>query len=108
VLRSYTSDYIKVIMDMVPPTDQTGVKSSMGQLNFNRGHVPRFNDLTDTTSDLLCKETNGELIDVAKLWKDHLHGEEFRLWKAALTSAPCLMTIDSAKPFTLQVDSCKN
>jgi hypothetical protein len=97
-----------VIMDMAPPTDQTGVKSFMGPLNFNRGYVPRFNDFTDPTKDLLCKETNGELIDVVKLLKDDLHGEEFRLCKAALTSAQCLMTIDSAKSFTLHVDSCKN
>ena len=87
---------------MAPPTDQTGVKS------FNRQYIDHFAHLTGPLNDLLKKDTDGEPTDVAKVWRDDYEGEFFRMCKAALTTAPCLMTIDSSKPFTLNVDSCKN
>jgi hypothetical protein len=101
----YTPDptHIKAIMDMATPTDQTGVKSFLGLLNFNRQYIPRFADLVGPLNDLLRKD-----VDVKTEWRDDFHGEHFRRAKVALTSAPCLQTIDSSKPFTLHVDSCKN
>ena len=106
----YTPDptHVKAIMDMAPPTDVTGIKSFLGLLTFNKDYIPRFAELTGPLNDLCMKETNGEPTDVAKLWRDDYQGEHFRMCKAALTTAPCLMTIDSSKPFTLHVDSCKN
>ena len=100
--------HIKSIMEMAPPTDQTGVRSFLGLMNFNNKYIPRFSELTGPLNDLLCKETNGQPTDVQALWKDEIHGEAFRQSKIALTSAPCMMAIDVTKPFMLHVDSCKN
>ena len=100
--------HIKNLMEMAPPTDQKGVRSFIGLLNFNHKYIPRFSELTGPLNDLLCKDTNGQPTDVAALWQDDVHGEVFRKAKIALTSAPCMMAIDVTKPFMLHVDSCKN
>ena len=101
-------NHITAITEMAPPTDQTGVRSFLGLLNYNNKYIPRYSELVGPLNDLLRKETNGVPTDVVALWDDAVHGEAFRRAKVALTSAPCMMAIDVAKPFVIHVDSCKN
>ena len=101
-------NHITAITEMAPPTDQTGVRSFLGLLNYNNKYIPRYSELVAPLNDLLRKETDGVPTDVSALWDDAVHGEAFRKAKVALTSAPCMMAIDVAKPFVIHVDSCKN
>ena len=101
-------NHITAITEMAPPTDQTGVRSVLGLLNYNCKFIPRYSEVVAPLNDLLRKETNGVPTDVAALWDDAIHGEAFRKAKIALTTAPCMMAIDVAKPFVIHVDSCKN
>jgi len=101
-------NHITAITEMAPPTNQTEVRSFLGLLNYNHNHIPRYSELVGPLNDLLRKETDGVPTDVAALWDDAVHGEAFRKAKIALTSAPCMMAIDVAKPFVIHVDSCKN
>ena len=101
-------NHITAITEMAPPTNQTEVRSFLGLLNYNHNHIPRYSEVVAPLNDLLRKETDGVPTDVAALWDDAVHGEAFRKAKIALTSAPCMMAIDVAKPFVIHVDSCKN
>lgn len=45
--------------------------------------------------------------DVVKDWRPDYHGKAFQEMKLALTSAPCLLTLDITKPFVLHMDACR-
>ena len=100
--RIPSANHVKAILDMAPPQSQGDVRSFLGLINFNREYLPNSKNYIGPLEDLLKKG-----VDVKTAWTEEEHGVAFRLAKLALTNAPCLLTIDVTKPFTLHVDACR-
>jgi hypothetical protein len=100
--RSPDPKHIKAIMDLAEPRDLKALRHILGLANFNREYIPHYMEVTRPLQDL-----NKADMDVGAAWQDEVHGRSFRALQYALSSAPCLMTIDASKPFCLHVDTSK-
>ena len=71
-------------------------------LQGNREYVPRLSTIIAALQDLTCKSE----LSVKERWTNE-HLLAFNAAKHALTSAPCLLTVDTTKPFVIHTDACK-
>ena len=90
------------LLNIAPPTDITGVHAFLGLLNFNRKYIPNFNSIIGLIQELTCKSE----LTIEQRWTD-AHLEAIDAGKHALTNTPCLLTIDTTKPFVIHTDACK-
>jgi hypothetical protein len=101
--RTPAPDRIQPILDMAEPKTLADLRSFLGLINFNREYLYNAKRFLGPLEELLKKDK-----DVARDWKPEIHGVAFKEAKIALTTAPCLLTIDVTKPFVLHVDACRN
>ena len=100
--RTPDPSLVKAVLDLAPPQDVKGVRHLLGLAVFNREYIPHYSEITKPLQDLT---KNG--VDVAADWSPEVHGKALQALKHALTTAPCLLTVDPSKPFTIHVDACK-
>jgi hypothetical protein len=100
--RTPDPSLVKAVLDLAPPQDVKGVRYLLGLAVFNREYIPHYSEITRPLQDLM---KNG--VDVAADWTAEVHGKALQALKHALTTAPCLLTIDPSKPFTIHADACK-
>ena len=100
--RTPDPEKIKPIMEMAPPRNISELRSLLGLINVNKDYLPLCKNYLGPLEELLKKDA-----DVANDWRPEYHGKAFEETKLALTSAPCLLTLDIAKPFVLHVDACR-
>ena len=93
---------VSKLLAIAPPKDLQGIRSFLGVLNFNREYIPNISHIIAALQDLTCKDPRS----IEERWTDD-HTKSFNAAKHALTNAPCLLTIDPTKPFTIHTDACK-
>ena len=84
---------VSKLLAVAPQKDLQGVRSFLGIMNFNREYIPNLSDIIAPLQDLTCISE----ISVEERWTE-LHTKAFEAAKHALTTAPCLLTIDPTKP----------
>jgi transposase InsO family protein len=99
--RTPSPESIQPILDMAPPRNIGDLRSLLGLINFNLDYLPMAKNFLGPLQELLKKDA-----DVARDWNES-HDIAFEQAKQALTSAPCLLTIDITKPFVVHVDACR-
>ena len=67
-----------------------------------REYIPALADIIAPIQALMKKG-----VDIVAEWRDHIHGESFRILQVALTSAPILRLPDLFKPFSVHLDACR-
>ena len=100
--RTTDPEKVKPIMEMIPPRNIAELRSILGLINVNKDYLPMNKNYLGPLEELLKKDA-----DVVKDWRPEYHGKAFQEMKLALTSAPCLLTLDITKPFVLHVDACR-
>jgi hypothetical protein len=100
--RTPSTNHIEAILQMAPPRTQAEVRHILGLVNFNREYLPNAKSYLAAFEDLLRTG-----VDVVEQWSKEIHGVAFESLKLALTSAPCLLTIDTTKPFVIHVDASR-
>ena len=100
--RSPDPKLVTKLLDIAPPKDITGVRAFIGLLNFNREYIANLNSIIRLIQDLTCKSE----LSVEQRWTSD-HTQAFEAGKHALTNAPCVLTIDTMKPFIIHTDACK-
>jgi len=105
--RTPDPSHVIAINEMAKPQDQAAVRSFVGRMSYNRSYIPHYLEFIAHLNYLLRDDLDDGCIPA--LWKkDTKYGDHFKHCKAAITSAPCLITIDITKPFSIHVDACKN
>jgi RNase H-like domain found in reverse transcriptase/Reverse transcriptase (RNA-dependent DNA polymerase)/Integrase zinc binding domain/Integrase core domain len=99
--RTPSPESIQPILDMAPPRSIGDLRSFLGLINFNIDYLPMAKNFLGPLQELLKKDA-----DVARDWNEN-HDQAFQQAKLALTSAPCLLTVDITKPFVVHVDACR-
>ena len=100
--RTPDPEKVQPIMDMIPPRSVAELRSILGLINVNKDYLPLNKNYLGPLEELLKKDA-----DVVQDWRPEYHGKAFQEAKLALTSAPCLLTLDITKPFVLHVDACR-
>ncbi len=88
---------IKAIQDWPPPTSVTEVRAFLGFVNFYRKYIKNYSSITARLNDLTEKAQ-------AFRWTKQ-HQEAFDRLKAAVTTAPMLMTANPAGDFVITTDA---
>ena len=95
--------HVEAIVELAVPSCQKDVLHVLGMVTFNRNYIPNLSSVAACLHDV-AKDG----VDVARAWKDDVHGEAFREIKRLLVSAPFLQLPDVTRPFRIHVDSSLN
>ena len=88
---------VRAIVEMLRPTDKSGVQRLLGMINYVSKFIPNMSDLTAPLRQLLHQ-------DVEWHWEEQQEAS-FKAIKESLVRAPILGYYDAKKSLTLQVDA---
>lgn len=91
---------VKVIVNWLPPTNITQLKSFLGAIGYYRKFIKNFAQKAKSLFFLLKK-------DVPFVWSDEC-SDAFETLKISLTKAPILAAPDYSKPFIIRTDASRD
>jgi hypothetical protein len=88
---------VKQVLDWMPPTTMSEVRSFFGLVGYYRRFIPIFSKIAKLVTELLKKERK-------YVWSDTCD-EVFKSLKKLLTTSPMLAQPDTDKPFDVYYDA---